>query len=44
MKAGGHRELHEEELEVMQARLDDAPDSMRIRRRTVEHPFGTLKA
>lgn len=28
----------------MQARLDEAPDSMRIRRRTVEHPFGTLKA
>jgi len=35
---------HEEELETMQARLDEAPDSMRIRRRTVEHPFGTLKA
>jgi hypothetical protein len=28
----------------MQARLDRAPDSMRIRRQTVEHPFGTLKA
>lgn len=28
----------------MQARLDEAPESMRIRRRTVEHPFGTLKA
>jgi transposase len=27
----------------MQARLDQAPDSMRIRRQTVEHPFGTLK-
>lgn len=38
------RWAHEEELEVMQARLDQAPDSMRIRRRTVEHPFGTLKA
>jgi hypothetical protein len=25
-------------------RLDRAPDSMTIRRRTVEHPFGTLKA
>jgi hypothetical protein len=35
---------HEEELEVMQGRLDEAPESMRIRRRTVEHPFGTLKA
>jgi transposase len=28
----------------MQIRLDQAPDSMRIRRQTVEHPFGTLKA
>jgi hypothetical protein len=35
---------HEEVLEAMQARLDRAPDSMRIRRQTVEHPFGTLKA
>ena len=26
------------------ARLDRAPRSMRIRRATVEHPFGTLKA
>lgn len=35
---------HEEILDVMQRRLDSAPDSMRIRRQTVEHPFGTLKA
>jgi hypothetical protein len=28
----------------MQARLDRNPDAMRIRRATVEHPFGTLKA
>ena len=28
---------------AMQNRLDHAPDSMRIRRQTVEHPFGTLK-
>jgi hypothetical protein len=28
----------------MQLRLDKTPDSMRIRRQTVEHPFGTLKA
>lgn len=35
---------HEEILEAMQIRLDKAPDSMRIRRQTVEHPFGTLKA
>ena len=30
-------------LEAMQARLDERPDSMRLRRQTVEHPFGTLK-
>ena len=24
--------------------MDQAPDIMRIRRQTVEHPFGTLKA
>ena len=28
----------------MQTRLDQMPDAMRVRRRTVEHPFGTLKA
>ena len=28
----------------MQARLDAKPDAMRIRRATVEHTFGTLKA
>jgi hypothetical protein len=28
----------------MQKRLDLAPESMRIRRETVEHPFGTLKS
>jgi transposase len=31
-------------LEAMQARLDQQPDAMRLRRQTVEHPFGTLKA
>jgi transposase len=30
-------------LDAMQERLDRQPDSMRVRRRTVEHPFGTLK-
>jgi len=35
---------HEGVLDTMQTRLDQAPDSMRIRRQTVEHPFGTLKA
>ena len=28
----------------MQARLERMPDAMAIRRQTVEHPFGTLKA
>ncbi len=35
---------HEAVLEVMQARLDHAPEMMRIRRQTVEHPFGTIKS
>jgi transposase len=30
-------------LEAMQSRLDHFPDAMRIRRQTVEHPFGTIK-
>jgi transposase len=34
---------HEQVLEEMQERLDRKPDSMRVRRRTAEHPFGTLK-
>jgi transposase len=34
---------HEEVIEAMQARLDRLPSAMRIRRRTVEHVFGTLK-
>ena len=28
----------------MQQRLDANPNAMRLRRETVEHPFGTLKA
>ena len=28
----------------MQSRLDQAAEMMRIRRQTVEHPFGTLKS
>ncbi|SJN13246.1 Mobile element protein [Halomonas citrativorans] len=35
---------HEEVLEAVKFRLDQAPYMMRIRRKTVEHPFGTLKA
>ena len=35
---------HEAVLEAMQARLDRHPRAMRVRRATVEHVFGTLKA
>ena len=35
---------HEAVLEAMQARLQDTPEAMPIRKQTVEHPFGTLKA
>ena len=34
---------HEDVLETMQRRLDASPGMMRVRRRTVEHPFGTIK-
>ena len=34
----------EEVLERMQVRLDEKPGQMQVRRETVEHPFGTLKA
>lgn len=35
---------HEEVLDAMEARLDYAPDMMKVRRCTVEHPFGTIKS
>ena len=35
---------HEAVLEAVQARLDRNPDKMRVRRQTVEHPFGTIKS
>ena len=35
---------HEAVLEAMQERLERAPRTMRIRRQTAEHPFGTIKA
>jgi transposase len=35
---------HEHVLERMLARLAQTPDAMKIRRRTVEHVFGTLKS
>lgn len=34
---------HEAHLDAMQHRLDRRPDAMRIRRKIVEHPFGTIK-
>lgn len=35
---------HEDVLDDMEARLDTAPDMMKVRRCTVEHPFGTIKS
>ena len=34
---------HEEVVDAMQRRLDQMPGAMRVRRRTVEHVFGTIK-
>ena len=34
---------HEDILDEVQRRLDEQPEKMRIRRQTVEHPFGTIK-
>jgi transposase len=38
------RWAHEAVIDAMQERLDRRPDAMRVRRATVEHTFGTLKA
>jgi transposase len=35
---------HESVLDRVEERLDQTPDAMRIRRQTVEHTFGTIKA
>jgi transposase len=35
---------HEDVLDAMQKRLDQVPQAMTLRRQTVEHLFGTLKA
>jgi len=35
---------HQDVLDRMQDQLDRMPDAMGVRRQTVEHPFGTLKA
>ena len=34
---------HEAVLEAVQRRLDHNPDAMKVRKRTIEHVFGTLK-
>ena len=34
---------HEHVVEAMQDRLDRMPDAMRVRQRTIEHVFGTIK-
>jgi transposase len=38
------RWIHEAVVERAKARLAAKPDAMKIRRTTVEHPYGTLKA
>lgn len=38
------RWVHEAVVDRAQARLDSRPDAMRVRRATVEHPFGTIKS
>jgi len=35
---------HQNLLDEMQARLDHNPDVMRLRRSSVEHPYGTIKS
>ncbi len=35
---------HEHVLEAVQRRLDEHPETMRRRRETAEHPFGTIKS
>jgi len=35
---------HEAVVEALEARLDREPERMRVRRETVEHPFGTIKS
>ena len=34
---------HEDVLEAVRRRLDEHPEKMRLRRETVEQPFGTIK-
>ncbi len=37
------RWVHEADIDAMQTRLDASPETMVIRKQTVEHPFGTIK-
>ena len=37
------RWIHESVLDQVQARLDQKPETMQLRRQTAEHPFATLK-
>ena len=37
------RWVHEAVIDAMQERLDRDPEKMRVRRQSVEHPFGTIK-
>ena len=37
------RSLYEEALQAAQRRINARPEAMRLRRQTVEHPFGTIK-
>ena len=38
------RSEHEAAVDAVQTRLDREPERMRVRRETVEHPFGTIKS
>ncbi len=35
--------IYEDDIDVMQKRLDDNPNLSVMRKQTVEHPFGTIK-
>jgi hypothetical protein len=37
------RWIYEDDIDVMQKRLDDNPSLSVLRKQTVEHPFGTIK-
>lgn len=37
------RWIHEAEIDAMQERLNNAPETTVLRKQTGEHPFGTIK-